>query len=196
MTLEDGRKIDFKMAFAMKSESIKQESVSFKAGDALVDPLVINFGNSSVGFSEITHKLDLDLDGKRDAFKFVNSGSGFLALDKNRDGKINDGTELFGPNSGNGFKDLREYDTDHNNWIDENDAIFEKLLIWTKDDSGEENFYSLKDKGIGALYLENVSTKFDFTDNADNLQGVMDASSIYLKENGGVGSIQEIDLKI
>lgn len=196
VTLEDGRKIDFKMAFSLKSEKIKEESISFKAGDALVDPLVINFGNTSVGFTDITHKLDLDLDGKRDEFKFVNSQSGFLALDKNGDKKINDGSELFGPNSGNGFEDLRAYDKDNNNWIDENDAIFDKLLIWTKDDRGEEKFYTLKDKGIGALYLDNVSTKFDFEDNKENLQGVMDSSSIFLKEDGSVGSINEVDLKI
>lgn len=194
--LEDGRKIDFKMAFSLKSEKVKEESVSFKAGDALVDPLVINFGNTSVGFTDITHTMDLNLDGKRDEFKFVNSQSGFLALDKNDDKKINDGSELFGPNSGNGFEDLRAYDTDHNNWIDENDAVFDKLLIWTKDDTGEEKFYTLKDKGIGALYLDNVSTKFNFEDNKENLQAVMDSSSIFLKEDGHVGTINEVDLKI
>jgi len=91
---------------------------------------------------------------------------------------------------------LRVYNEDHNDWIDENDAIFDKLLIWTKDDSGEEKFYSLKDKGIGALYLENVSTKFDFKDTQENLQGMMDSSSIFLKEDGKVGAIHEVDLKI
>ncbi len=196
VTLEDGKKIDFKLALALRSEKTKEESVSFKAGDALVDPLVINFGDTSVSFSDITHKLDLDLDGKRDEFHFVNAQSGFLALDKNGDNTINDGSELFGPNSGNGFTDLKAYDTDGNHWIDENDAVFDKLLIWTKDASGKDKFYSLKDKGIGALYLENVSTKFDFEDKQNNLQGVMDASSIFLKENGKVGTLQELDLKI
>ncbi len=195
VTLEGGKKIDFKLALALKSEKTKEESISFKAGDALVDPLVINFGGTSVGFSEITHKLDLNLDGKRDEFQFVNEQSGFLALDKNGDKKINDGSELFGPNSGNGFQDLKAYDQDGNNWIDENDAVFDKLLIWTKDASGKEQFFSLKDKGIGALYLENVSTKFDFENSNDTLQGVMDSSSIFLKENGNVGTIQELDLK-
>lgn len=178
----------------MNTESRSQSLL--KQGDALVDPLVINFGNTSVGFSEITHTLDLDLNGKGDTFKFVNADSGFLALDKNSDGKINDGSELFGPSSSNGFEDLRAYDKDHNNWIDENDAIFDKLLIWTKDESGKEKFYTLKDKGIGALYLENISTKFDFEDKEENLQGIMQASSLFVKENGKVGSIHEIDVKI
>jgi hypothetical protein len=69
-------------------------------------------------------------------------------------------------------------------------------LIWTKDESGKEKFYTLKDKGIGALYLENISTKFDFEDKEENLQGIMQASSLFVKENGKVGSIHEIDVKI
>ncbi len=34
---------------------------------------------------------------------FATGNSGFLAFDKNADGMINDGSELFGPESGNGF---------------------------------------------------------------------------------------------
>ena len=41
------------------------------------------------------------------------------ALDINEDGKINDGKELFGTASGNGFGDLAAYDQDNNGWIDE-----------------------------------------------------------------------------
>ncbi len=40
--------------------------------------------------------------------------------------KINDGSELFGTSSGDGFKDLATYDEDENGWIDENDSIFSK----------------------------------------------------------------------
>lgn len=117
-------------------------------------------------------------------------GSGFLTLDKNSDGIVNDGSELFGPNSGDGFQDLKVYDQDNNSWIDENDVVFNKLRIWTKDENGNENFYSLKDLGIGALYLENVSSAFEFN------EGNMAKSSIFLRENGLAGVISEIDLKV
>ena len=194
--LKDGRVINFKMAFAMQSQSYKNETFSFKAGDALIDPLVINYSGGSVHFSEITHTLDLDLDAREETFHFVDSGSGFLTLDKNKDGRINNGAELFGPTSGNGFDELQAYDDDGNGWIDENDFIFKKLLIWTKDKEGKESFYTLKEKGIGALYLEHVNTYFDFQTRNNSLSAQMKDTSIFLRENGSVGTIHEIDLAV
>jgi hypothetical protein len=191
VTTQDGQKIDFQLAFEMNKTSISQESLAFKAGDALIDPLVLNFGGNQVQITNVKHNFDLNLDGKEDEINFVGEGSGFLALDKNNDGVINDGSELFGPKSGNGFSELAQYDSDNNGWIDENDAVFEKLKIWTKDANGEMNLYSLKDKDVGALYLQNVSTKFDL-----DQEGVLKQSSIFLGEHGGVGTLQEIDLKI
>jgi hypothetical protein len=193
---EDGKSIDFSLAFSMQSHTELHESVSFKAGDALIDPLVINFGTDTVTISNMKHNFDLNLDGKSDEFSFVGVGSGFLALDKNNDGIINDGSELFGPRKGNGFEELSAYDSDHNNWIDENDTIFKSLVLWTKDEFGNENLFSLKDKNVGALYLGKVDTQFDFTDSSRNLQGIMKESSIYLKEDGGIGTMHEVDLVV
>ena len=77
--------------------------------------------------------FDIDADGEEESISYLQGGSGYLALDKNGDGVINDGSELFGTKSGDGFADLAEYDADGNGWIDENDPIFDKLLIWAKD---------------------------------------------------------------
>ena len=60
----------------------------------------------------------------------------FLALDLNGDGRINNGSELFGALSGNGFADLAQYDSDANGWIDENDEIFQRLKVWSGADDG------------------------------------------------------------
>lgn len=130
------------------------------------------------------------MHGKKEEFAFVSSGSGFLTLDKNNDGIVNDGSELFGPNSGDGFDDLRVYDKDKNGWIDENDTVFDKLRIWTKDENGNETFYSLKDLGIGSLALQSVTTPFEFQN------GNLAQSSVFLRENGSAGMISEIDLRV
>lgn len=193
---KEGAQIDFKLAFNMSRSVATHESLSFKAGDALIDPLVLNFGGNTVTMSDIKHTFDLDLDGKDDEFSFVGEGSGFLALDKNGDGKINDGSELFGPTLGNGFDELSEYDEDGNMWIDESDSVFEKLLIWTKDEEGKEELYMLKEKDVGALYLGSALSAFDLQDTKNNLVAKMRESSIFLKENGGAGLLQEVDLKV
>ena len=91
-------------------------------------------------------------------------GAGLLDLDKNADGKSNDGKELFGPTSGNGFAELAALDSDGNGWIDENDPAFQQLKVWTKDASGEDHLSSLAQAKVGALFLGNASTPFSMND--------------------------------
>ena len=126
----------------------------------MLDPLVINLDTDIASLSDQKFEFDIDGDGILDSISMLQGGSGYLALDKNGDGKINDGTELFGTSSGDGFKDLAMYDEDGNGWIDENDEIFSKLLIWSKDENGNDELYHLKDKGVGAICISKVSTNF------------------------------------
>lgn len=123
----DGTELRFKVRLSMERESLIQKSISIRAGDATIDPLVINFDGSGVQLTDARFAFDLNADGKQDRISFVRPGSGFLAFDRNSDGVINDGSELFGPQSGDGFAELAGYDEDNNGWIDENDAIFAKL---------------------------------------------------------------------
>ena len=116
-----------------------------RAGDALrpIDPLVINLNTPATSLTPWKFEFDLDQDGKPENISFVNEGSGLLALDLNEDGSINDGGELFGPSTGNGFNELAQYDLDGNHWIDENDPIFDRLRIWTRNEAGEEHLLAL-----------------------------------------------------
>ncbi|MFA7353815.1 MAG: hypothetical protein WCZ70_04235 [Sulfurimonadaceae bacterium] len=196
VSTKDGREIEFKLAFSMSRSVATHESLSFKAGDALIDPLVLNFDGNTVAMGNIKHTFDLNLDGKDDEFSFVGGGSGFLAIDANGDDKINDGSELFGPTLGNGFDELSAYDEDGNMWIDESDSVFEKLLIWTKDEDGNEDLYTLKEKNVGALYLGTALTSFELQNPQNTMVAKMRESSVYLSEEGRVGTLQEIDLKI
>ena len=133
-------------------------------------------------------------DGTAEEISFTEQGSGFLALDKNKDGEINDGSELFGTKSGSGFKDLAEYDEDGNGWIDENDAVWKKLKIWCRNEKGENELYTLAEKGVGAICLQKAATNFALK-NADNSdKGFIRSTGIFLYENGNVGSVQHLDL--
>ena len=192
----DGREIRFDMQMNMSRELYQSEHVSLKAGDAAIDPLVIEFGQPFAKFSGQKVKFDLDSDGSQEEIPFLASGSGFLMLDKNNDGKATDGSELFGPSTGQGFSELAAYDSDGNQWIDENDPIYNKLRIWTKDTNGQDQLLALGQAGVGAIYLGNVSTEFSMKDAAGNAQGQMRTSSVFLKENGQVGMVKQIDLVV
>lgn len=187
----DGRTIAVdKTSFMLRTA--EQEEIQATAN--IDDPLVIQYGEGNVGLTNQKYSFDLNSDGKQDGISFVKPGAGFLALDKNNDGKINDGNELFGTKSGNGFKDLANYDKDGNGWIDENDEVYSKLRIWSKNDQGEDHLMTLKDAGVGAIYLGSVSTEFALKDKNNELQGQVRQSGFFLRENGTSGTAQQIDL--
>jgi hypothetical protein len=193
----DGQEIAFSINLNMSREFMMEQNVSIKAGDAKkVDPLIINFGGTAAELSTTKFAFDLDSNGTDEQISFAAPGAGFLALDANGDGIINNGSELFGPNTGNGFAELAAYDQDGNSWIDENDSIFSKLRIWTKDANGNDSLVALGQKGIGAIYLGNVSTPFSINTPDNQSLGSVNKSSIYLNENGTVGIIQQIDLTV
>lgn len=194
---QDGREISFNVevemsrAFCEKYDSLTMEDY------VCVDPLVLNLEGNVGQISDQKFLFDLNADGTEEEISFTGQGSGFQALDKNKDGKINDGSELFGTTSGDGFKDLAAYDEDGNGWIDENDAIFNDLSIWTLDDKGEKVMISLKAADVGAIYLGKASTEFSLkNEETHNTNGVIRSTGVFLKESGGAGTIQHIDLTI
>ncbi len=194
ITTADGQTIDFSVNLSMSREFYSEQNINIRAGDALKDPLVINFSGAAAQLTERNYSFDIDADGTRDQIAFVAPGSGFLALDKNHDGQINDGGELFGTASGDGFGDLRAYDDDGNNWIDENDAIFQSLRIWSKDNEGGDQLIALGKAGIGALYLDHVATPFSIKDGENQLLGQVRETGLAIMESGQAVTMQHVDL--
>ncbi|MFH0997807.1 MAG: hypothetical protein V1844_20265 [Pseudomonadota bacterium] len=193
----DGREINFTVNLEMSREYFQETSLSIRAGDAVQkDPLVINFNGSAAELSNAKFAFDLDIDGTQDNISFLQPGSGFLVLDKNQDGIVNDGSELFGPGTGDGFSELAKYDEDHNNWIDENDSIYSRLSVWTKNELGEDQLSSLQEKRVGAIYLSNVSTLFDLKDSDNQLKGQVAATGIYADEDGSIKTVQHLNLTV
>ena len=191
----DGREISFNTNVSMSRRFVAETGISLGTGFVRTcDPLVINLDGNPAGVSDQTFKFDIEGDGEIDTIGRLRSGSGYLALDKNEDGVINDGKELFGTSSGDGFKDLAAYDDDGNGWIDEDDEIWQKLKIWVMDEKGESRLYSLAESGVGALYLKNVETQFSDTDDRNNVKSFIRSSGIFLYENGMTGTLQHLDL--
>ena len=195
---EDGRSIDFNISLEM-SRSFEKSTASWsdEREVAFCDPLVINMGSDVAQVSDQKFYFDLDSDGSEEEISELGSGSGYLAYDKNGDGEINDGSELFGTKSGDGFADLAAYDEDGNGWIDENDDIFSKLKVWTKDDNGNNQLLNLKSADVGAIYLGKASTEFAMKNQETNATNAkIRSTGIYLKESGGVSTVQHVDLAV
>ena len=185
----DGRSVRFSVKLDMQREFSSATVIADNRSTK--DPLVVNFGGGPARLTGGTVSFDLNGDGNAENISFAAGGSGFLALDANGDGKVNDGSELFGPQSGNGFAELAKYDTDGNGWIDQNDPVYSKLRIWSQD-----GLSSLADNGIGAIAISSAETPFALKDNANRVQGDIRRTGVYLSENGGAGTVQQVDLAI
>jgi len=191
----DGQQIEIGIELNMSRSFTSTLDETVQIGDVpLKDPLVINFDGTAAQLTQQTFSFDIDADGADNQIAFVGPGSGFLALDGNGDGVVNDGSELFGALSGDGFAELAAYDGDRNGWIDENDTIYSRLRIWMKTAGGEDRLLALGEQGVGAIYLGRVDTPFSVKDTNNTLQGQVRSTGLFLFEEGGVGTMQQVDL--
>ena len=188
--------IDLSISFSKSFQELHEEKLNL-GNEKFIDPLIINYKDSLDGFDNINPTLkfafDLNNDGKVERIPLLRDGAGFLALDKNKNKAIDNASELFGTKSGNGFNDLRTYDIDKNNWLDENDSIFKDLVIWEKNDKGDDKLISLTQAGIGAIYLKENKTSFDYHQSIEHKFAHLKQSSFYIKEDGKTGLINGLD---
>ena len=192
VTTEDGREIGFMLELNYDRNIKTTQQSTFTGQRDLIDPLVINLNGGAPSLSSSYFEFDLNSDGENDTINQTASGTGFLALDKNQNGSIDNGKELFGPNSHSGFGELAQYDDDNNGWIDENDAIFSQLSYMDFDENGEQRLQSISDVGLGAIYLGSKEMDLDLFDSSGNFQANIARNGIALKENGEAVSLQEI----
>ena len=149
-----------------------------------IDPLVFDLGGdgiTTVSLEESNAFFDLDNNGFAEKTSWVGAKEGLLAYDKNGDGIINGGNELFGDRTlmkdgktlaSSGFAALAEYDDNKDGKIDSNDVIYALLRIWQDSDgdgiASAGELRRLVDLGIVSIGLSYSNT--GVTDSANNIQ--------------------------
>ena len=195
VTTADGREITFDLGFALNYQKL-QLSERLTSSAALKDPLVLNLEGLVPGFSSARFEFDLDADGSSESLTQLANNSAFLALDRNGNGQIDDGNELFGARSGNGFAELAALDDDGNGILDEGDSGFASLRLYRSDTA----LLTLGDQKIGAIFLNAAATPFMHLGGDQGAQGespaVLRQTGIYLTEDGKAGTLQQIDLRV
>ncbi len=132
------------------------------------DPLAIDFGTEGIELTTVDDGVYFDLDNNGFAEKtaWIGTEDGFLVLDRNANGSIDNGGELFGDQvwmsdgyiSVSGFDALKELDSNKDGIIDENDVAFADLKVWAdaSQDGISQNgeLKTLEELGIQSISLD------------------------------------------
>ena len=90
-----------------------------------------------------------------DSISVPTGDDALLALDRNGNGRIDDGRELFGDQHGaaNGFAELARFDDNGDGRIDAADAVFDQLRLLRFDAQGRQQLQTLGEAGVSAIDL-------------------------------------------
>lgn len=132
------------------------------------DPLAIDLGKLGIELTSVKDGVHFDLDknGFAEKTAWIGTEDGFLVLDRNGNGIIDDGGELFGDQvtmsdgrtAVSGFEALKDLDSNNDGIIDENDEAWSKLRVWVdanhdgESQSGE--LKTLEELGIVSIGLD------------------------------------------
>jgi trimeric autotransporter adhesin len=159
------------------------------------DPLVVDLSGTGISLTDVSAgqgvSFDINGDGKTETVSWTAPQSGLLALDRNNDGTINSGNELFGDQHGavDGFAELAKFDGNNDGQITAGDSVYSKLGVWQDrnqngvSDAGEVS--SLKDLGIESISLS--QTKSDSLISGNRVTGY----SAYQTAGGTTGKVGE-----
>lgn len=126
------------------------------------DPLVLDLAGNGLRTRGLLDAVsfDLDADGRRDRISAPAGDDALLALDRNGNGRIDDGRELFGDQNGaaNGFAELARHDDNRDGRIDPLDAVFSRLSLLRFSLDGQQQQISLQQAGVGSIGLSSRDT--------------------------------------
>ncbi len=164
------------------------------------DPLILDLDGDgfNVEKKEFGANFDLDKNGFAEKINWTKK-DGFLCLDLNGNGAIDDGGELFGDQTlladgtkaKNGFEALAQYDSNGDGVIDANDEIFDSLRVWVDADgngiSGEGEMKTLAELGITSINLgyENVNAE-------TGTEATIGNTATFTREDGTTSGIGEL----
>ncbi len=156
--------VSFRQGPEGTSLSVNMQSISFRSETTVIgmrlkgppetDPLILDLDGNGVETSPFAKLFDIDANGKKDVTGWVAGKDALLALDRNGNGSIDDGGELFGDQHGaeNGFIELAKFDGNADGGIDAKDWVFGKLHLL----SADGGLRTLEEAGVARIRLDAV----------------------------------------
>ena len=192
------------MAFAGLAWSLDQENSQDEVtGKARTTASAIVLDLDGDGIETIGRKAKVLFDHEDDGFAeltgWVSPDDALLVLDRNGDGQIDNGTELFGNNTvlpngssaENGFVALKELDSTKDGVIDAQDARWSELWLWQDRNSDgtvdDGELITLENAGINCLKLG-----YEIVDDIDEHGNTRRQKGSFVHEDGTSGDMMGV----
>ncbi len=157
------------------------------------DPLAFDLNGNGIETTGVKHGVQFDIDGNglTEQTSFVSGGDAFLSYDKNGNGIIDNGHELFGDQNGatNGFEELKKHDENQDGIIDKNDAIYSRLSLLSLDQDNQQKTSSLAEH-----HIQSINLNYNNQHQAINYYDVIEQSGSFKRTNGTSGYAADIML--
>ncbi|MBI5815847.1 MAG: hypothetical protein HZB29_09590 [Nitrospinae bacterium] len=161
------------------------------------DPLALDLTGEGIRTTGVEGgaQFDINADGVMDRTSYATGGTAFLAMDKNGDGTINNGSELFGDQNGaaNGFEELARYDQNGDGWIDPKDQVYSSLRLAAgggADRFSVANMKTLEQAGVAAIGLRYAQTAASATSSGDSIA----QTGTFIRSDGSQGMAGDLML--
>ncbi len=157
-------------------------------------PLILDLDGDGIEVSALNSTgsvyWDVDNDGFREASSWVGKDDGLLALDINKNGVIDNHSELLGTLKTDGFTVLTGLDSNQNGMIDAGDTRFNDLRVWVDANSDgisqAAELKTLAQAGVQSISLNDTTT--NQTINGNKVTHI----STFTKTNGTTGTIADV----
>ena len=173
----------------------------FAQAEATISPLVLDLDGDGVSTLSKTAGVHFDHDGNGFAEQtgWADAADGMLAFDRNGNGSIDSGAELFGNHTrladgtlaANGFAALADFDSDQDGDVDSADADFGGLRVWRDLNSNgiTENgeLLTLQEAGVQSLSVSYTEANTSGTDG--NLHKQVGS---YTRSDGSVAGMDDV----
>ena len=147
-------------------------------------PIILDLDGNGVQTISITRgiQFDINADSVTDTTGWVDAHDGLLVMDRNHDGAITDGSELFGSATRlrdgslarDGYIALADLDLNHDGQLNSNDAAFAELRVWVDANSDGRSdvaeIQTLDSLGIRSIAVE---AQVDIQQNHGNIVGLV-----------------------
>jgi len=164
-----------------------------------LSPLVLDLDGDGVELVALQNSgtfFDLDADGVTELAGWVAADDALLAIDLDGDGRIDNGSELFGDQTGfaHGFLALAEHDSNDDGIIDAQDSTFAELLLW-RDANGDGVSQSGELKTLAELGVASISLSATATNQQVAGHGILWQSG-FTRTDGSTGTVSDVFFEI